>query len=204
MVKLINLKSLALICFIAVSIFFITSCYNTTESSNAEVNLLDSIMTQHGFQYEDYSWAMTKTEFFKKSGMDPESSLLSQYKTNQSYADQKPIAFGSPDISMFPIFRFSDDKLVQVDLLAVYSNESDFKKAAEALKVVLDREHIPDVGNTDFLNQIPPATGASLGPTSWYGSDGKTMMQLTSSHPVKPTADDPEKYILMISLTAAR
>lgn len=204
MYKKIGMKCLCIICVILVLGISFTACKQKStdvyKQSSQNASLLNDISIEDKFQYKDFTWFISESDFFTKSKMDEKTSLLSLQGNLKLISDKKNQTYKEPNISMFPVFYFSDGKLTKVQLNAVFADEKSFLEAAKQLKTILDKNlNIkPSISNTDFLNEIPSQTGAGLGNVKWTGND-KSSMEIKTFNHSKTTLDN-SNYVISIEI----
>ncbi len=178
-----------------------TAAMNPTKQPAQKRVLLDDLVQDDGFAFQQTQWFMSKADFFAISGMDEKTSVretqVFESGTLGIVFDMKMIAYTDPMITAFPVFYFTDDKMTHMHLVAEFSTERDFLACAAELKAMLDKNLTPMIGSTDFLTQSPPVT-SGLGDARWEGSD-KSGMQITTFYHKKTEGSD-EKYAISISL----
>ena len=181
-----NRFNLFLVSCVILSLFISsTSCRETIPTSTQEkgLALLDDITIKDGFRYKDYTWFMSESDFFAKSKMDEETSILDEEGTTRRISDKKTQIYNIPSISAFPIFTFSADRLVKVELIAIFTDVNKFSTCAKDLKAVLDGYQEPRIGNTSFLDEIPPNDNQLFGAETWWdGSDNSRMVVNTGGY----------------------
>ncbi len=179
-----------------------TTALNHTEQPAPQRMLLDDLVQDDGFAFQQTQWFMSKADFFAISGMDEKTSVretqVLESGTLEIVYDKKTIAYTEPAITGWPVLYFSDGMLTMVRLSAEFASERVFLACAADLKAVLDKNLTPKYGSTDFLTQSPPVDGSGLGDARWEGSDKSGMEISTFYH--KKTESAAEKYIIVITL----
>ena len=172
---------------------------NPTTTAVTATALLSDITMKDGFQYRDYPWFISESDFFAKSKMDEKTAILSQQGTLTLISDKQTQTYDVPKISMFPVYYFSSGKLTKVQLNAVFVEVNAFSACAKDLKIALDEYLKPRNGNTDFLDEVPPDTGEGLGMVTWAGNDSSGMVIATFNH--TKAATDSNNYVISIEIS---
>lgn len=190
-------------CLVLAILFSATACVQPNTASTRQTvkgsALFSDITMEDGFQYKDYPWFISESDFFAKSKMDEKTSILSQQGTLTLISDKQTQTYDVPKISMFPVYYFSSGKLTKVQLNAVFVEVNAFSTCAKELKIALDEYLKPRNGNTDFLDEVPPDTGEGLGMVTWVGNDSSGMVIATFNH--TKAATDSNNYVISIAIS---
>lgn len=192
-----------ILCLILCLVITGCACTNTSTATTTVVKsdfiLLDELQNENRFQFKGFTWFMSETDFFAKSHLDEKTSILSLSDTTKQISDKQNQTYDVPHISMFPMFYFSDGILTRVELIASFSDVNIFSSCAKDLKTILDGWGQPIVGNTSFLDQIPPTDSQGIGGSTWWkGADNSRMTVLIVGH-VKTSTEN--EYVIDIQLS---
>lgn len=192
-----SLKAVCIVALIVMLTFISFGCSKAPSKFGKTENviqgsLVDQICRNNRFVCPYGDWLIQKGALVKRNGI---TSSNSSFHGDDTIEGSK-ITFKNSNVTVNPVYTFSDNQLVSFYYLVMEPSEQIFLKECQAVKEQLATKlAAPFAGSLSILDQTPDASGSGSS-IIWQGSDKSTLTVSTFNN----TQTDPSRpyYILTI------